>query len=707
MLRSSIAARLAGVGAASILLAGMFAQAAPILAAGPGQANPSHTSSPSIATGRISPTATSRGTVDMRTLQAKPDKALPFDPAAVNKALAKVAKVAGATRAARTAAKPAVVGPPAPVLATSSGQAAASTPVSATGQVEGDSGGIEPANSGMAVGPDGTIEADNVAFLFTDRAGTVVDKEFMPDFFELPQSSGFTSYDADPRVHFDTLRQRWIATDVSWDCATNYTLSGQATPSFGHGYIDFAISQTPDPHGKWDVSYFGQTDAFPDQPTFGASTDKLGLVATYYDMGPGGGANSPACIGGPFDQSILYVMNWSQLPPNYDVSKVQSSGFTFSSALGLRLAVQEPVTVPELRLINSFDGSGTPPGTPTDVVYLSISGSAAKNTLAIAGWDLTMDALVSQFLDPTSPLQSGGGTLTTAIDGTPDSVVYHNGTLAFTSNYPCTPSGNSTARVCVRVVTLSDPAGTAEPALIGDALIGTNGFDNSFGGIAFSGAGVLHTVYSRSSATATAGSYDQYNLPSDAPTAWSAAKLLTAGAGTYAGTQWGTYLGVTQDPQDPSSVWVGDVYSAANHAWATTIHQVSVGTVGTRYNPLNPPVRVLDTRFANGLSGPFVSGTPRTFVVAGANGIPSDAVAITGNLTVTGQTGAGYVSLTPTPTSNPLSSTLNFPLGDNSRQQRDDRARGRWQPVGRVQGRCRHPHQPDPRCDRLLQRFER
>ena len=51
--------------------------------------------------------------------------------------------------------------------------------------------------------------------------------------------------------------------------------------------------------------------------------------------------------------------------------------------------------------------------------------------------------------------------------------------------------------------------------------------------------------------------------------------------------------------------------------------------------------------------------------MTGQGGVPSNAVAVTGNLTVTGQTSAGFVSLTPTPTNNPTTSTLNFPLGDN------------------------------------------
>jgi spore germination protein YaaH len=91
-------------------------------------------------------------------------------------------------------------------------------------------------------------------------------------------------------------------------------------------------------------------------------------------------------------------------------------------------------------------------------------------------------------------------------------------------------------------------------------------------------------------------------------------------------------------------------------------------TSGATYVPLTP-VRLLDTRSANGLSGAFSSHAARTFGVAGRGGVPANAVAVTGNLTVTAQTASGYVYLGPGATNNPTSSTLNFPL-------RDDRANG-------------------------------
>ena len=85
---------------------------------------------------------------------------------------------------------------------------------------------------------------------------------------------------------------------------------------------------------------------------------------------------------------------------------------------------------------------------------------------------------------------------------------------------------------------------------------------------------------------------------------------------------------------------------------------------GATYVALTP-ARVLDTRFANGLSNPFVSGTPRTFVVTCQGGVPANATAVTGILTVTRQTSGGYIALGPVATATPSTSTLNFPTGDD------------------------------------------
>jgi spore germination protein YaaH len=84
-------------------------------------------------------------------------------------------------------------------------------------------------------------------------------------------------------------------------------------------------------------------------------------------------------------------------------------------------------------------------------------------------------------------------------------------------------------------------------------------------------------------------------------------------------------------------------------------------TPGGTYTPI-APVRILDTRTGLRLSGPFTNGKTRTFGVANQNGVPKGAMAVTGNVTVTGATGAGYLRVGPTTTG--TYSTINFGLGD-------------------------------------------
>jgi hypothetical protein len=88
------------------------------------------------------------------------------------------------------------------------------------------------------------------------------------------------------------------------------------------------------------------------------------------------------------------------------------------------------------------------------------------------------------------------------------------------------------------------------------------------------------------------------------------------------------------------------------------------GSGGAKYVPLTTS-RILDSRSGTGLSGAFSSHAARTFGVTGHGGVPTGSTAVTGNLTVTGQTSSGYLFIGPAATNDPTSSTLNFPLGDD------------------------------------------
>ncbi len=101
---------------------------------------------------------------------------------------------------------------------------------------------------------------------------------------------------------------------------------------------------------------------------------------------------------------------------------------------------------------------------------------------------------------------------------------------------------------------------------------------------------------------------------------------------------------------------------------------------GLTFVPLTP-TRTVDTRHDIGIVNPLQHGAPKSWTVRGVGGVDSDADAFTGNVTITGQTRAGYVSVTRTPVANPATSTINFPLGDT-------RANGLAAPINNADGKA-------------------
>jgi heparosan-N-sulfate-glucuronate 5-epimerase len=96
---------------------------------------------------------------------------------------------------------------------------------------------------------------------------------------------------------------------------------------------------------------------------------------------------------------------------------------------------------------------------------------------------------------------------------------------------------------------------------------------------------------------------------------------------------------------------------------------------GYTFHPVGP-VRILDSRIP--LNASIVrSDVPEAIQIAGKSGVPADAVAIAGTLTIADPTHSGYVALTPVQaTANSIAtSTLNFPTTD-------PRATGVLEPLG-------------------------
>lgn len=112
-----------------------------------------------------------------------------------------------------------------------------------------------------------------------------------------------------------------------------------------------------------------------------------------------------------------------------------------------------------------------------------------------------------------------------------------------------------------------------------------------------------------------------------------------------------------------SFVWVGTAGSTTDIVFDVTGYFVN-GTSGSHFVPIDP-LRVADTRIGLPVAGPIPGAHPVAVPVAGQGHINSNAVGISGNLTVVYQTAAGYLTAAPVAPSTPTpTSTLNFPTGD-------------------------------------------
>ena len=568
-------------------------------------------------------------------------------------------RLAGPTRPTASMRAP-LVGPPPPVEATATG-AQASERTAYAGLA---SGTVEPPDSGVAAGPDHVVQVAATGVRITNRSGTQVGLFDLQHFFGISNlTPPFNSAETfSPRVIFDSLQNRWVAIETSFDCVPG----GGST--IGTGYVDIAYSLTADPTGSWGVLSLAYNDFVPDDLAIGTSTDKVVVSANVLALVAGGGTFG--CQAAGFLGTELDVMAWSELLSRGNVN-VQ---FLYSPGVGAGFAYPElysswrpsrqtPATSEVVHVIGRQNDGG--------VAYATLSGNPGGGGSAIlAITDLTAGLVVSGFATPPAPQQPGSpATITAATDGRPTDAVWQNDRLVYSSTYPCDPAGGAIeTRDCVRVTELN--TATTVPSLSQDFLLAEDGADLYMGGAALAGNGDLHVIWTRSSATA--GQYPSsetgLQLSTNSANTLGVLSTIAAGTGTYPGSRWGDYAGIALDPQVPNAVWQAGAYAVSGSMWATRVSQLQ--TDGSEYTPITP-LRVLDTRpaFATGLSGVFPANTPRSWQVAGftsiSGSIPANAIAVTGNVTVTNQTAAGYLSVTPNPTATPASSTINFPLGDN------------------------------------------
>ncbi len=104
-----------------------------------------------------------------------------------------------------------------------------------------------------------------------------------------------------------------------------------------------------------------------------------------------------------------------------------------------------------------------------------------------------------------------------------------------------------------------------------------------------------------------------------------------------------------------SITWVASTGSRAHVVMDVTGYFRSTGGSGFTGRG---PTRVVNTKTGLGIAGPLASHRPKSVRIGGTNGIPSDAVAVTVDVTTIGPTSSGRLAVTPTSMSSPATATV-------------------------------------------------
>ncbi len=131
-----------------------------------------------------------------------------------------------------------------------------------------------------------------------------------------------------------------------------------------------------------------------------------------------------------------------------------------------------------------------------------------------------------------------------------------------------------------------------------------------------------------------------------------------------------TGVTVTLGPSGTLSITYTGAAAGTADAYFDVTGYFAPGSAGATYKTVTPN-RLVDSRVNNGISGKLTAGKARTFTVVNrtpsvpSTNVPTTAIAVTGNLTVTAQTAAGHLTLTPAAQNSPATASIYFPKGDN------------------------------------------
>ena len=398
---------------------------------------------------------------------------------------------------------------------------------------------MDPPDPWVAAGPNHVVQSVNTTLRFSTRDGTLISQVSLAAFFAEPLSE---LGDGDARVLYDAVHARWVASELSFDCAT--------------GHVRIAVSTTSDPTLDWTVWDFSFAGLLPDYPGLGLSSDKIVFTANTFTMDAG------TCSFGSFAGANVYSFDWADALAGTGATSYSSwtpvvDAFSWRAAANL-------TSDPTIHLVGE--------GVGFEVLYGEITGTTAGADLSLVTHDLTAAGIVSPFATPPIPRDPFGPLGPSAVDAFATDALWQAGHFWFVSTYPWTYDAGATYWDVVRITELGTSGGAT---LLSDILLGDAGFDAYMGGIGLSQVGGLYTVYTESNNSYPAGLVAAFHGPLSQPGEIEGYRLLAAGLAGYKGTRWGDYVGVATDPVDPYGVWQAGEFTNAAGSWSTRVSMLT------------------------------------------------------------------------------------------------------------------------------------
>ena len=472
--------------------------------------------------------------------------------------------------------------------------AAQSGPASLSFLALPDNNTVIPPDTYGAVGPNHVMTMLNSQVRIQNKAGVLVSTVNLSTFWASLDSSR-TAFD--PRVQYDALHGRWIAS-----CGVN----GGASNS----KLNFAISSTSDPTGTWtfyqvlaDTLETGAT-TWADYPCLGFNGIWFVMTANMFRV-TGGGAFQGVRMWAINASSVLSggSMSYTLFPTKFDVAG-GVSGFT----------LQPCVTYGSGDTLYIVDNSGVfATNDTTFLVRLSrITGTASAPVWSVvpgssfAGTGLFRVANNFNGTQINAP-QSGTSTLIATNDSRLLSAAYRLGRIWCTHSgglpSKINPTPNRTTVFWYQLNPLAMPTPIVQSGVL-DGGVGEHYF---FPSIAANAHGDACVGFTRSDASRFAEAVFTGRLASDPTGTMQTIQQLKAGESSYSKffggseNRWGDYSNTWVDPADDLTFWTIQEYASQNAGSG-----VNDGRWGTWWGKIPPQVS-LPIQLAS-LTGIPVSG---------------------------------------------------------------------------------------------------